>query len=185
MPVSEGASRPLDAAKLHPQRREDLADVIVQLPRQVLPLFLLRRDQPLRELAHLAFRVFGERPLFFGSPLEHAQPEHDHQRDGEAEQQTAPQQPARSSRNAACRLGDLGALRGQIRVVQLLDFLRDRQNRLAPRHDLAPQKAGAAKDLFGRRPVEERIERLPVVVELRLQAEDLLRRVRRAARAAP
>ena len=61
---------------------------------------------------------------------------------------------------------DFGALLGQIRVVQLLDFLRDRQDRFAPRHHLAPQKAGAAEDLFRRRPVEERIEGLPVVVEL-------------------
>ena len=33
-----------------------------------------------------------------------------------------------------------GALRSQVRVVQLLDLLRDRQHGLAPRHHLAPQK---------------------------------------------
>ena len=62
------------------------ADVVVQLTRQVLPLFFLRGDQPLRELAHLALRLFGDRPLLVGPPLEHAQPEDDRQRHREAEQ---------------------------------------------------------------------------------------------------
>ena len=71
--------------------------------------------------------------------------------------------------------GHFGALLGKVGVVQLLDLLRDRQHRLAPRHHLTAQKAGAAENLLGRCPVEQRIERLPIVIELRLQAEDLIR----------
>ena len=38
----------------------------------------------------------------------------------------------------------------------------------------APEKTGAAQDLLGGRPVEQRFECLPVVVELGLQSADAL-----------
>ena len=91
-----------------------------------------------------------------------------------------PEQPMQVGAKRGLPSRHLGALRGEIGVVQLLDFLRDRQHRLAPRHHFPPEKAGASKDLFGRGPVEQRIERLPVVVELGLQAVDLIVVARRA-----
>jgi hypothetical protein len=63
----------------------------------------------------------------------------------------------------------LGLLGHQVCVVQLFDLLGDGQDRFAPRHHLAPQEPGAAENLLRQRPVEERIEGLPVVIELRLQ----------------
>ncbi len=69
---------------------------------------------------------------------------------------------------------DFGALRGRIGVVQFLDFLCDGQNRFASRHDLVAQKTRAAKNLLGCRPVEQRLERPPVSVQLRLEIVDAL-----------
>ena len=68
--------------------------------------------------------------------------------------------------------GDLLTLRGEVRVVQLLDLAGDRERRVPARHDFMAQEARAAGNLFHRRPVEERIERSPVVVQLRLEAGD-------------
>ena len=50
-----GLADAFDAPELHPQRRQHLADVIVQLARQLAALFLLRRHQLLRQLAQLLF----------------------------------------------------------------------------------------------------------------------------------
>ena len=57
------AGRPdaIDAAQLHAQRRQHLADVIVQLARQLASLFLLRGDELLRQLAHLPLGVLRAR----------------------------------------------------------------------------------------------------------------------------
>ena len=56
-------AQPIDAPELHPQGRQHLADVIVQLARQLLALFFLRRDELLRQLAHLPLGFLGDRAL--------------------------------------------------------------------------------------------------------------------------
>ena len=150
-----------DPAELHPQRGQHLRHVIVQLARQIFAFLFLRVDELLRQL-----------------PASGARPRRDCAVSRNRSRNTTTSATARprstvchSSRSqvvAECGVPprDLGSLRGEIRVVQLLDLLRDRQHRLAPRHDFAPQKSGAPNDLLGRRPVEQRIEGLPVVVEL-------------------
>ena len=92
------------------------------------------------------------------------------QRDDEAEEQAAPEQPVQIAAERRLTARHLGALRREVGVVELLDLLRDRQHRLAPRQHFAAQEAGALADLLDDRPVEQRLERLPVVVELRLEA---------------
>ena len=159
--VSPGGARALDSAELHPQRGEHLRDVIVQLARQVLALFLLRRDQLLRKLPHLAFGLLRALALLVRPPLEDAQPEHGAQRHREAEEHALPEQPMEVVVERGVPPGDFGALRVEVGVVQLLDLLRDGQHRLASRHDFAPQETRTPYDLLGRRPIEERIESLP------------------------
>ena len=148
--------------------------MIVQLARQVLALLLLRRDELLRELAHLAFRLFRHRALVLGSALEDAQPDDRGQRDDQAEEQAAPESRRSSPRNAACRRVTSARWIGVVGVVELFDLRGDGEDRLAPRQHLAAQEAGALADLLDERPVEERVEGLPVVVELRLEARDPL-----------
>ncbi len=69
---------------------------------------------------------------------------------------------------------DLLPLFRQIRIVQLLNLLGDSQSGVTPRDDFGAQKPGTSKDLLGHRPIEERIECLPVVIELPLEAANLL-----------
>ena len=69
---------------------------------------------------------------------------------------------------------DFSLLRGKVGIVQLFDFLGDRQHGLAARQHLAPQKPGALTDFFRERPVEQWIERLPILIEPLLQADNAL-----------
>lgn len=69
---------------------------------------------------------------------------------------------------------DFGPLRREIGIVQLLDVLRDSEDRLATWDNFPPQEERAAEDLLGERPVEQRLECLPVVDELGIQAADSL-----------
>ena len=80
---------------------------------------------------------------------------------------------------------DLGALDGVVRVVQLFNLGSDSEDRLAPGKHFAAQEAGALADLLDERPVKERIEGLPVVVELGLEAGDPLVLLRTSARQRP
>ncbi len=140
--------------------------MIVQLARQVPALFFLRVDELLRQLAHLTFRFF--RALF-----EDAQPDDDDQRHDEAEEHGLPEQPLQVVAERRVAPVDLRALRLEVRVVQLLDLLRDRQHRFAPRHHFPPQERGAPRRIFSAGVQSNSgIERLPVVVQLGLQAGD-------------
>ena len=114
--------------------------------------------------------------------FEHAKPEDGDEGDDDSEQQGLPEQPAQIGAERRLPARDLGALRVEIGIVQLLDFLRDVENRLSPRHDLLSEKAGASKNLFGGRPVEQRLERLPVVVELCLESAECVRHAARSSR---
>ena len=68
---------------------------------------------------------------------------------------------------------DLGALRGEILIVELLDLLRRSP---APRGAAAStsrrRNAGAVVDFLDDRPVEQRLEALPVVVEVGFETPD-------------
>jgi len=76
-----------DAAELHAQGREHLGHMVVELARQVLPLVLLRRNEPLRKLPQLPLGLFSDRTLFFRPALEGAQAEDSDERNADAEQQ--------------------------------------------------------------------------------------------------
>jgi hypothetical protein len=163
----------LDSTQLHAQRREHLRDVVMKLTGEILPLYFLRRDQPLRELARLSLGFFGDRALFLGSPLEYAEPEDDRQRHHETEQNTLPEQPTEVITESGMPSGHFRTLLGQIRVVQFLDLLSNCQYGVAPWHDFLTQETGTAKDFLGDRPIEERIEGLPVLLQLRLKAANV------------
>ena len=49
--------------ELHAQRGQHLADVVVQLARQLLAFLFLGRDELLRELAHAALGFLGDAAL--------------------------------------------------------------------------------------------------------------------------
>ena len=121
--------RPFDAAKLHPQRREHLGHVVMQLAREVPPLLLLRRHQLLRELAHLAFGVFGDRPLFVRAALER-RPESR----VSATAMLAGRLPGRRRGANGLPLRDFGLLRGEVALFSS-SFLERAQYGLASRHD--------------------------------------------------
>ena len=150
-----GRAGALDAPQLHAQRREHLANVIVQLARQALSLLLLRVHEPLRELAHLPLGALSRRALLRRSAFEHPQADDDDERDGEAEQQAAPLQAMQVGAEGGVPSCHFVALLGDVEVVQRLDFLRDRQHRIAARHDFLAEKGGALENFFGGRPVEE------------------------------
>ena len=154
--------------------------MIVQLTRQVLALFFLRRHQLLRELAHQVLGFFGDLALVLRTSLENAQADNGGQRDDETKDEASPEEPVQLGAKLVLPARDLGALDGVVGVVQLFDLRGDRQDRFAPREHLAPQEAGALADLFDERPVEEWIERLPVLVELGLEAGDALFALRTA-----
>jgi hypothetical protein len=65
---------------------------------------------------------------------------------------------------------DFGTLSGNIGIVQLFNLLCDGEDRFAPGHDFASQKSRAAENLLGNGPVEQSLERPPVLIELRFQA---------------
>src|SRR5688572_2225769 len=131
----------------------------------MFPLFLLGVDQLLRQLAHL--------PLgFFRAALQYTQANDDHHRHDDAQKDRLPEQPLQLRAKRDVAPGYLLALTGHVRVVQLFDFLRDRQRRLAPRHHFTPEEGGTPKNLLAGRPVEQRVEGRPVVVQFRLQAGD-------------
>ena len=155
------AAHPIDAAQLHSQRGQHLADMVVQLPREVLPLLLLHRDELLRELTQLAFRFLRQQPLLHRAALDDAEADDGGQRDQHAEQQALPQQRAEPALKAGEPAGDLGALGREIGVVELLDVLRDRQRRLAPRQHLAAQEAEALRRPFRPRSSRTAVRRPP------------------------
>ena len=70
--------------------------------------------------------------------------------------------------------GDFRLLRRQVGVVQFFDFLRNGECRFASRNHFAAQETSRFGDLLRRRPVEERIKGLPVVVEFVLEALNLI-----------
>ena len=162
----------IDPPELEPQCRQHLADVIVQLARQLAPLVFLRRHELLRQLAHLPFSILRALLLLLGAAFDDAQPDDGGNREQQAEQQRPPQQSIELGGERGLLPGDLGALRREVGVVQRFDLLRDCEHGVAARKHFAPEKAGAQVDLLGDRPVEERLEALPVVVELGLEAED-------------
>ena len=166
--LSAGDAAAFDPAQLHAQGGEHLPDMIVQLTGEIPPLFFLRRDQPLGELPHLTLRLFRDRPLLIGSPLGHAQSEDDRQRDDQAQEHRLPEQTPQVIPECGMAARDLFPLFRQIRIVQLLNLLGDGERGVTPRDDLGTQKAGAPKDLLGDRPIEQRVECLPVVLELQL-----------------
>ena len=160
----------LDPAQLHPQRRQHLRDVIVQFARQVLPLLFLRRDEPLRELRASGARRprrstaaprIGVRARAAGTPRS--------ARRRRRAARVCHSSRRRSSRNAACRR--VTSARCASRLALFSSSISCAIARIASRRGTTScrRKARAAKDLFGRRPVEQRLERLPVFVELRLQ----------------
>ena len=159
--------------------------MIVQLTGEIPSLVFLRRDQPLGELPHLALRLLRDRPLLIGSPLGHAQPEDDRQRDHQAQEHRLPQQAPQVIPECGVPARDFVPLFRQIRVVQLFNLLGDGESGVTPRDNLGTQKAGAPKNLLGDRPIEERVECLPVVLELHLKTANLSWRAALPARAAP
>ena len=80
----------IDAAELHAERRQHLPDVVVELARQVLALFLLRRHELVRELAHQVLGLFRHLALVLRPPLEDAQTDDGRERDDEAERRGCP-----------------------------------------------------------------------------------------------
>jgi hypothetical protein len=166
--ASAGA-RALDAAEFHSQRCQDLRDVVVELAREVFSFFFLRGVALLRQLTHLTLGLLRDRALLVGAPLERAKPEHGHQRHRRAEQNRLPEQPAQVVAKHGLAACDFGALCVEVGVVQLLDFLGDAEDGFATRYHFPPQEVRTAEDLFTGRPVEERLERLPIVVKSRLQ----------------
>src|SRR3954454_12066537 len=96
-----------------------------------------------------------------GSPFEEAQAQDHDEGDTEAKQDGLPPESIKIAAQRRMALGNLGALLRKVRVVQFLDLLRDAEDGIAARHDVTPEEAGALHDLFGRCPVEQRIERLP------------------------
>ena len=172
----------IDASELHAKRGEHLADVVVQLAREVLPLLFLRGHELLRELAHQMFGFFRHGPLVLGSALEDAEPDDGSERDDQAKGEASPYEPVQLAAELGVPARDLGALDGVVGVVQLFDLRGDREDRFAPRKHFPPQEAGALADLLDERPIEEWVEGLPVVVELRLEARNPLVLLRTPAR---
>ena len=163
----------IDASQLEPQRGQRLSDLIVQFAREVLPLLLLCGDDLLRELAHLVFRVLGNRPLLLGPSLEHAQPRDGNEGDEHTQEQGPPQQLVQIAAKRGLTPGHLGALCHEVRVVQFFDLQGNRKNRLPLGEDLPLEEAGAAIQAFGGRPVEHGITGPPVRVELGCEARDV------------
>src|SRR6478735_3146602 len=104
-----------------------------------------------------------------GSPLEEAEAQDHAEGDTEAQQHRLPPEAIEIAPERRVALRHFGLLLREIRVVQFLDLLRDRKDGVATRHHVATEKAGALNDLFRGRPVDERIERLPIVFELLLE----------------
>ena len=156
--------RPLRAPDLHAQRRQHLPELVVQLARETLALFLLRPHQLVREPPQLLFGLLRAAVLLLGAAFEHA--DADDGDDGHRQAQTS-RLAASVARQVlmqlALALGRRLLLRVQGAVVDRLDFGGDPHDRIAPRHDLAAQKA-IAIDLG--RAVEQRRIRAPVIVEL-------------------
>ena len=142
--------------------------MIVQLPRKILALFLLCRDQALRQLAHLALRVLGDGSLFLRSALERTEPVDGNQGNADPEQQVCHEQPEQVGAKRRVPLRDLGALRARFALFS--SSISCAMPRIASRRGTTSfrRNAGAAVNLFGGGPVEERLERSPVVVELSL-----------------
>src|ERR671919_92851 len=69
---------------------------------------------------------------------------------------------------------DLRALSSQICVVQILYLSRDGEGRLTSGHDLSSQESGTANDLLGWRPIEQRLEGCPIVIQFCLEALNLI-----------
>ena len=67
---------------------------------------------------------------------------------------------------------DFVALRDQILVVELFDLGRQFEDGLTAGQDFAPKERGAVVDLFCDGPVEERLESLPVRMEIGFEAAD-------------
>ena len=183
--LSARRAQAIDASELHAQRREHLADVIVQLARQVLSFFLLRRDELLRELAHQMFGLLRHGTLVLRASLEDAQPNDRGQGHDQAEGEASPDEPVQLDAEFLLAASDLGALVGVVGVVQFFDLRGDRQHRLASRQHFTAQEAGALADFLDERPVEERIERLPVLVELGVETRQALFVVRTSFRQRP
>jgi hypothetical protein len=110
----------------------------------------------------------------FGTPFEDSEPDDDDDGDRQTEQDRLPKQPMQICAERDMTTRHLVSLGCEVRVVELFDFPGNRERGVSPWHDLAPQERGAAKDLLGWRPVEQRIECLPVVVQLGLQAVNLV-----------
>src|SRR5688572_18508239 len=64
----------------------------------------------------------------------------------------------------------LVALRREVRIVEFLDFLRDPEDCFAAWKDFAAKEGRAVVDLLADRPIEERFEPFPVIVEVGLEA---------------
>ena len=103
--IRRSAPSAIDAPELHAQRRQHLADVIVQLARELAALFFLRRHQLLRQLAQVLLGLLRDELLHLGSPFEHAQADDD--RDGE--QQTRARGCATAASYSSLRSAAAGA----------------------------------------------------------------------------
>ena len=112
------------------KRGEHLADVVVQLARQVLALLFLCGHELLRELPHQMFGLFGHGALVLGSALEDPQPDDGGERDDQAEGEASPHEPVQLAAELGVPARDLGALDGVVGVVQLFDLGGDREDGL-------------------------------------------------------
>ena len=140
-PSRASALDALDPAQLHAQAGEHLRDVVVQLARQVLALFLLRvrpaaaTARASASLRHAA-RERRSRTRSRNTTIS-ATPRPSSTR--------LPQQPVQVAAERRVPRATSARCVGEVGVVQLLDLLRDRQHRLAPRHHFPAQEAGAAR----------------------------------------
>jgi len=141
--------------------------MVMEFARQVTPFLLLGLHDLLGQQPHLGFGTLR-------SVLEEAQTQNDDQCDDQAEQHRLPSEPVEIAAERGMALRDFRALFRQIRIVQLFDLLSNRQHRVAPRHHVAAKESGTFDDLLSRSPVEQRVECLPVILELRLKAGNLV-----------
>src|SRR4029078_2690024 len=155
------ARRALAATELEAPRGQQLADVIVQLARQLLAFLFLRRHQLLRQRADQPFGLFAGGALAGRSAFEDTQARDGDERDDRTQRQALPQQRVQLGGERGGLARPLVALRLEVGVVQLLDLLRDGQRRVAARNNVAAQELRAQRLFLDRRPVEERVGALP------------------------
>jgi hypothetical protein len=86
------SAKAIDAAELHTKGCEHLADMVVELTREVGAFRLLRGDQLLRELPHVPLGFFSGRALLVRLALQSAEPDHRCHRDSNTQQEAEGQQ---------------------------------------------------------------------------------------------